>query len=189
MTTQTERTALYRLYAADGALLYIGITQDLDERWRQHSSRKEWWPQVARRAVSWCVSRSEALRLEAEAIKAEHPLHNVVHTPMHKAISTSCRRPRGSDLFGQVGAALATVEDPVERARAVLEALDAVPDLQAELRRLRQDAVIEMRRTMSIAETAAALDISVPRVSQIVKGISRTAKHGSAAAGRDGSQG
>lgn len=68
------------------------------------------------------------------------------------------------------------ISDPVERARAIGAVLDDIPALQAELRALRQDAVLAMRETRSLAETAAALGISLPRVSQIVKGISRTSK-------------
>ncbi|MCM2386941.1 RNA polymerase subunit sigma-70 [Streptomyces albipurpureus] len=76
------------------------------------------------------------------------------------------------NVFAQLG----SIPDPVDRARAVGVVLDDIPTLQAELRALRQDAVLAMRETRSLAETAAALGISLPRVSQIVKGISRTSK-------------
>ena len=39
--------ALYRFYATDGALLYVGITADPGTRWRAHSHDKPWWHEVA----------------------------------------------------------------------------------------------------------------------------------------------
>ncbi|WP_405980375.1 RNA polymerase subunit sigma-70 [Streptomyces sp. NBC_00158] len=81
-----------------------------------------------------------------------------------------------ADALRAVIADLAAVPDPVERARALAAVLDAVPGFQAELRAARQAAVIELRATRSLAEVAAALGISVPRVSQIASGVSRSAK-------------
>ncbi|XUM01212.1 RNA polymerase subunit sigma-70 [Streptomyces venezuelae ATCC 10712] len=71
---------------------------------------------------------------------------------------------------------LAAIPDPTTRALALGAVLDAVPALQAETRTLRQEAVAEMRKDMTLAEAAHALGISGPRVSQIVSGISRNAK-------------
>ncbi|MCX5380388.1 RNA polymerase subunit sigma-70 [Streptomyces sp. NBC_00091] len=71
---------------------------------------------------------------------------------------------------------LAAIPDPVDRARAVGTVLDAVPALQAELRAARQAAVVELRATQSLAEVANTLGISVPRVSQIASGVSRTSR-------------
>ncbi|MEU8779332.1 RNA polymerase subunit sigma-70 [Streptomyces sp. NPDC048606] len=80
------------------------------------------------------------------------------------------------DAIRSVVASLAAIPDPTDRARAVGAVLDAVPALQAELRATRQAAVIELRTTRSVAEVADTLGISVPRVSQITSGISRTSK-------------
>ncbi|MEU1309477.1 RNA polymerase subunit sigma-70 [Streptomyces cinnamoneus] len=84
--------------------------------------------------------------------------------------------PDQPDPFRSTIEALAATPDPIGQARAVGAALDAVPDLQKELRGMRQAAVLELRKTMSVAEVAEALGISVPRVSQIAKGVSRTVK-------------
>ncbi|MGW2837021.1 sigma factor-like helix-turn-helix DNA-binding protein [Streptomyces sp. NPDC001493] len=73
-------------------------------------------------------------------------------------------------------ARLAEIADPMERARAVGAVLDSLPALQSELRAVRQDAVVTLRETRSLAEVADALGISQPRVSQIAKGVSRTKK-------------
>jgi gamma-glutamyl phosphate reductase len=71
---------------------------------------------------------------------------------------------------------LAAIPDATTRARALGAVLDAVPDIQAEIRTARQDAVIEMRTTQTLAQVADALDLSIPRVSQIASGVSRTSK-------------
>ncbi|MFF2314059.1 RNA polymerase subunit sigma-70 [Streptomyces albidoflavus] len=74
-------------------------------------------------------------------------------------------------------AQLAATPDPVDRAKALGAVLDAIPDLQAELRGERQKAVIEIRESKSIADTAELLGVTQSRISQIAKGISRTKKH------------
>ena len=71
----SEPTALYRLYASSDVLLYVGVTKNLRTRLRGHA-RKAWWPQVARQEIAWHETRDVALRIEAEIIKSEKPLHN-----------------------------------------------------------------------------------------------------------------
>ena len=70
-------TALYRFYAADGALLYIGITDTLKRRVTEHSLDKKWWPEVARKTVEWHPGREDAAVAELAAIKSEKPKHNI----------------------------------------------------------------------------------------------------------------
>lgn len=69
---------LYRLYAADSTLLYVGISDNLGRRLREHSKR-EWWPDIASTSFEQFDSRMEAERAEVKAIRNEHPKHNVVH--------------------------------------------------------------------------------------------------------------
>lgn len=73
-------TALYRFFNADGALLYIGITHDIDQRWRDHA-RKAWWPDVVEKTVDWHETRTLALAAELVAIKSEAPRYNVTGSP------------------------------------------------------------------------------------------------------------
>lgn len=72
-----RRTALYRLFDAQGRLLYVGIAFNPRDRWRGHCSTKSWWQQVDRREVEWHDSRSEAQIAEAAAITEERPLYNI----------------------------------------------------------------------------------------------------------------
>ena len=76
-TTATERTALYRLFDTGGALLYVGITNDPDVRWKAHSYKKPWWPEVAEKTVMWFNDRTAAATAEARAIRLEAPRWNI----------------------------------------------------------------------------------------------------------------
>lgn len=70
-------TAVYRLYDAAGRLLYVGVAEDFDVRFRQHSYEKSWWPDVRHRDVIWLPTRLDALAEEAGAIDREQPVHNL----------------------------------------------------------------------------------------------------------------
>lgn len=73
-----RRTALYRLYGADGSLLYIGIAFNPPTRWYAHACDKGWWPEVTRKEVShWYESRREAETAERSAILTEMPKYNI----------------------------------------------------------------------------------------------------------------
>jgi predicted GIY-YIG superfamily endonuclease len=71
-----EPTALYRLYDANNALLYLGITWDPDWRMKGHLLDKEWMHLVVRRTVEWYPDRPSALAAEAAATETEKPLHD-----------------------------------------------------------------------------------------------------------------
>ncbi|OPC76602.1 hypothetical protein B4N89_44740 [Embleya scabrispora] len=83
---ENRRTAVYRLFDADGVLLYVGISVDPVKRFRGHrygskrSKPKEWWPQVASSRIEWFDSRSRAEFAESFAVVTEHPRHNKAKT-------------------------------------------------------------------------------------------------------------
>lgn len=85
-------TALYRLYDATGALLYMGITQDLRKRMREHARSQPWWGDVATRTVTWYESWPRAFHAETIAIAQEKPKHNVAKRPWGELPPD--RRPR-----------------------------------------------------------------------------------------------
>jgi len=74
----SERTAVYRLFDADGKLLYVGVANNYGRRWEQHAAEKPWWPEIAREAVEWHQDRPSALAAEAHAIMREQPRFNRV---------------------------------------------------------------------------------------------------------------
>lgn len=71
----TEPTALYRHFAADGRLLYVGITRSAAARLAQHAN-SEWDRQIARIEVETLPTRQEAEAAERAAIRAECPAFN-----------------------------------------------------------------------------------------------------------------
>ncbi len=77
-SSTTDRTALYRHYDADGVLLYVGITRDLEARFRSHSKHAAWVQYAATHTGEWFDSRAEAERAEAQAIRDELPVFNKV---------------------------------------------------------------------------------------------------------------
>jgi predicted GIY-YIG superfamily endonuclease len=69
-------TCVYRLYDAEGSLLYVGVASDLEVRFKDHAKEKAWWPLVARREITWFDSRLDAMYEESRAIGRESPIHN-----------------------------------------------------------------------------------------------------------------
>lgn len=89
----SDATDLYRAFAADGSLLYVGISFSALERLRQHRSDSAWFPTMHTLTIERFSSRQEALSAEAAAIKREKPLCNVVHNPLNRRTAPT-RRPR-----------------------------------------------------------------------------------------------
>lgn len=71
------RTALYRHYDATGALLYVGITDCLSGRDKQHAATSHWHCNVQNTTTIWYDTRSDAIAAEREAIRNESPKHNI----------------------------------------------------------------------------------------------------------------
>lgn len=98
-------TAVYRLFANDGALLYVGCTCDPHERFFGHQG-KHWWPSATHVATEWFNDRFTALLQEAQAIIDEAPIHNIRRTPPNRIRArkpTPEPAPRNSGLtFAQV---------------------------------------------------------------------------------------
>ncbi|WP_329376101.1 hypothetical protein [Streptomyces sp. NBC_01483] len=70
------RTAVYRFFGANGELLYLGITHDLQERWGTHERIQPWWLDVSRREFTWYDTRAEAEEIEATATAVQKPRYD-----------------------------------------------------------------------------------------------------------------
>lgn len=75
-TADTRTHHVYRLFSAEGVLLYVGISMNVGERFKQHRGEKAWWPDVDHWTIQDAPTRADAFFLEADAILTEHPLHN-----------------------------------------------------------------------------------------------------------------
>jgi hypothetical protein len=74
-----EETALYHIFGDEDLLLYIGISKDFGQRWKNEARDFPWWDEKRRMTTDWYPSRPEAATAERAAIKAEHPKHNKAH--------------------------------------------------------------------------------------------------------------
>jgi hypothetical protein len=70
---------LYRFFAHDGELLYVGKTCDFINRIRGHSCHSPWWAQVARWTREPFDHEQEVIDAEIRAIRTEHPRFNRQH--------------------------------------------------------------------------------------------------------------
>jgi predicted RNA-binding Zn-ribbon protein involved in translation (DUF1610 family) len=80
---------LYRAFASDGALLYIGATVAPSPRLSQHGYNTAWWSEVATVTLEHFAERAEAFAAERAAIEAEQPRYNVAHQPAARVLSES----------------------------------------------------------------------------------------------------
>ena len=74
----TAPAAVYRIYDAAGRLLYIGSGKSSLVRLSNHLAKKPWAQQIASMQIQHLPSRAAAYKAEAQAIRQEHPLYNVV---------------------------------------------------------------------------------------------------------------
>jgi predicted GIY-YIG superfamily endonuclease len=68
---------VYRLWDADGALLYVGISKTLVQRLTQHDQSQPWADEVASVTAKRYPNRDKARAAEIEAIQTESPRYNI----------------------------------------------------------------------------------------------------------------
>ena len=72
-----KQVQLYRHFAADGSLLYVGISRDSEKRLHQHARDSVWHSSISRVMIETCRDLDEARRKERIAVEAEKPAHNI----------------------------------------------------------------------------------------------------------------
>jgi predicted GIY-YIG superfamily endonuclease len=77
----TKQTSVYRLFDADGDLLYVGIAGNPGRRFEQHRADKPWWGEVSRIDLEHWPTRQEAAEAESQAIREESPRYNIALRP------------------------------------------------------------------------------------------------------------
>ncbi|MFI6228661.1 GIY-YIG nuclease family protein [Micromonospora echinospora] len=117
-------TALYRFYDQDDAVIYVGVTADLETRWMSHKREKPWWPEVSRREVEWYPDRHKALQAEAETIEREKPRYNVAGTPAFADRLRSATGPCAPSRHRNKPLSIRPDRDLQERTKATLAAHD-----------------------------------------------------------------
>lgn len=87
MSTRPRPHALYRFYADDGRLLYVGITSSPAHRFEQHAEQKPWWHEVRGISMETYPDRPSVLAAERRAIAVERPVYNIVREPLGPAVA------------------------------------------------------------------------------------------------------
>lgn len=69
-------TTLYRFYAKDGSLLYVGVTDHIFRRVGDHAHSKEWFNEIQSAKFKHYPTRRQALSVEAKATRLLHPKYS-----------------------------------------------------------------------------------------------------------------
>lgn len=174
VTTDNEsdrRAAVYRLYAADGTLLYVGSAYDPKARWRVHRE-KPWATLVARRTEVWYPDRLTAYVEERAAIKAELPKFNIVdnpEAPRREPIASTTTMLRSLEREVEN---ISSIEDDVAAFKAASDLLDDLRDLPSRLRAVRQHRVQRLKGSgRTWGQIGASLGVTAARAQQIASGV------------------
>jgi len=107
-----NRTWVYRLYGWSGLLLYVGCTNDVDRRLKEHRRLSPWYALADNARTTWLDGPAAAHQAERDAIRTEHPLFNRVEyvdqTPYETTTLASAAEAEGEIadgidfLFGQM---------------------------------------------------------------------------------------
>lgn len=93
---------VYRIYAEDGLLLYVGSTRNLPNRLEQHSHAK-WFRLAYKVELDEYASEVEARSAERAAIRDECPAANVVWTDRNSGRGASGLDPRIAERLLAIG--------------------------------------------------------------------------------------
>lgn len=91
----TPPAFVYRVYAEDGELLYVGSTGCVQTRLNDHAvQRQPWFPLAHRVEVEQLSTRQAARDVERAAIIAEKPIGNTKNTERDRANRPALVHPR-----------------------------------------------------------------------------------------------
>jgi predicted GIY-YIG superfamily endonuclease len=71
--------SVYKMYDETGKLLYVGMSEDVRRRLREHRKEKPWIENVVAVEVTPYLDKNTALEAEAKAIQEDGPLFNTAH--------------------------------------------------------------------------------------------------------------
>ena len=75
-TAVNKRTSLYRHFASNQTLLYVGVSLSAVQRLGQHRLSSHWYEDITIITIEWFNTRLEAEQAEYLAIIKENPKHN-----------------------------------------------------------------------------------------------------------------
>jgi len=95
-TSVSKPCAVYLIRALELGLVYVGIADDFEARWRQHRRSSWWLGEVVVESIDvyWMTCREDARQMEAAIINREHPRYN---TSLEKAAFKRYQAAAGSE--------------------------------------------------------------------------------------------
>lgn len=157
----TREFILYRAWDGD-VLLYVGITINPGARFYDHSSQSIWWDRATYlrfERLTGCTDRASALKIEAQRIRAERPVFNMVSAPHNRGKRFTRDRDYAPNSPSMV--ALRDLLPARIAARAEVERLDA-----------RQSELVKeiLAEGCRVVDLAVVLGVTKARVYQIRDG-------------------
>jgi predicted GIY-YIG superfamily endonuclease len=155
--------ALYRMFAADGRLIYVGQTSDPGTRVGMHRRSKDWWREVASIQLAHFDTREDLLRAEREAIETERPQYNIVYRCSRRAAKRAPVEVDVVETAVEVDAGeTAEIEGWLEDARLAREGRDLWRAVGPTLRKLREAGVSysEIQAATGVAPSVVAWHVS-----------------------------
>lgn len=99
----TQINVLYRVFNADGDLLYVGATTNPALRFTAHNGAKDWWCQATSITMEHFAEWDRLVLAEAEAIRSENPRYNEQHTDKPPRRKGKPRRAPGEGSLSRRG--------------------------------------------------------------------------------------
>jgi predicted GIY-YIG superfamily endonuclease len=89
-----EICVVYRAFAADRELLYVGVTSQFMQRMHKHRARSPWWRLASSVTAEVFMTRAEGVAAEARAIADERPRFNLEAAQRRSAAGLIAGRKR-----------------------------------------------------------------------------------------------
>lgn len=74
-----DKTAVYKHIGKDGIILYVGMTNHMPRRLKEHDKASYWYDDVKNIEIEWFDTRDDAVQYEQEMIRQLSPEHNIHH--------------------------------------------------------------------------------------------------------------
>ena len=107
--SKSHHHIVYRMFATNGDLLYVGKTHSFETRLAQHQAKQPWFEDVETITLEHCINGAEASVVEEAAIRTERPLYNTQYTELgvllkkrHVRYVESCSIAESVKLLGLV---------------------------------------------------------------------------------------